>query len=346
MVVLLVVNFCPVRKIRLVKSRELDRLNFPDVYRYKVIAHVHTEFSFDSLGKPSDIKKAMEENGIDFVFITDHNNDDYRYFEDGKTFAGVEKNTSDGRLLLLGGILPVISHPHNFDFEHYRWKGEFKEGYLYEFIDIKDVIVWNKFKTGIKLITNIAIYPLTRRITYKWNCLIPVEKWRNLYYTRAKHQNVIGGVDIHVKFVYQEKTHGVLIPSYREGFKWVVNVLYSRERLASKEDILNALKNGNLYISLNHNFIDVWAEDTEGIKLLGEEVCVGGKICVKLPARNMICRIFKDNQEVFTTRDKDVVFLANEAGKYWLEVYEYDFRVSNVYFGFRPVVITNSFWVV
>ncbi|EDP73967.1 PHP domain-containing protein, partial [Hydrogenivirga sp. 128-5-R1-1] len=94
-----------------------------NINKYKVIAHIHTQFSFDSLGKPSDIKKAMEENDIDFVFITDHNNDDYKYFENDRVFAGIEINTESGRLLKLGNKLPVISHPNNFEFEHYKWKG-------------------------------------------------------------------------------------------------------------------------------------------------------------------------------------------------------------------------------
>lgn len=317
-----------------------------EIKYYKVVAHVHTQFSFDSLGKPSDIKKAMEENGIDFVFITDHNNDDYRYFEDDKVFAGVEKNTPDGRVLLLGGELPVISHPHNFDFEHYRWKGEFKKGYLYEFIDPKDVIVWNKFKTAIKLLVNLLIYPLTRRITHKWNCLIPMEKWRYLYFNRAKDLNIIGGLDLHVKFVYQEKTHGVLIPSYRDGFSWVINVVCARDNIRNKEDILKAIRDGNLYISLNQNFVDIWAEDEEGLKLLGENIKKSAKICMKLPKKKLISMVFKDGQKVLITKENSFQIQLKESGKYWIEIYEYDFRILNLYFGFRPVVITNSFWVV
>lgn len=346
LVILVLINFCPVKKLKVAHHVDANISQYPEIFRYMVIVHVHTQFSFDSLGKPSDIKKAMEENNIDFVFITDHNNDNYRYFENDRVFAGVEKNTSDGRLLLLGGRLPVISHPHNFDFEHYKWKGEFKQGYLYEFIDLKDVIVWNKFKTAIKLLANIIIYPLTRRITYKWNCLIPMEKWRNLYYSRAKHLSIIGGLDFHVKFVYQEKTHGVLIPSYTDGFKWVANVVYSKKKIENKDEILQALHNGNLYISINKNFIDIWAEDSDGIKLVGENLKKGGKVYVKLPCGKFVCRIFKDGEEFFTTNNHSFQVKLEESGKYWLEVYEYDFRVFGIYVGFRPVVITNSFWVV
>lgn len=287
----------------------------------------------------------MEENGIDFVFITDHNNDDYRFFEDDRIFPGIEKNTPDGRLLLLGNEIPVISHPNNFEFEHYRWKGEFRKDHLYEIIDPKDAIVWNKFKTGLKLLKNILLYPLTRNITHKWNCLIPIDEWRRLYYQRAKELNVIGGLDLHVKFVYQEKTHGILIPSYKAGFKWVVNIVYSKEKISNKEKLLKSIKDGNLYICLNQNFMQVWAEDEDGIKMVGESVKPGGFISVRLPKKKYISKIFKDCIEVCTTKKSSFRFKLQQSGRYWIEVYEYDFRVFNLFFGFRPVIITNSFRV-
>ncbi|MCX7759632.1 MAG: PHP domain-containing protein [Hydrogenothermaceae bacterium] len=328
------------------KNDNLNRtINSEKLYRYKVITHVHTQFSFDSLGKPSDIKKAMEENGIDFVFITDHNNDDYKYFEDEKIFAGVEKNTPDGRLLLLGNSLEVISHPHNFDFDHYKWQGEFKEGYLYEFIDPKDVIVWNKVKTGLILLKNLFLYPFMRNITRKWNCLIPIDKWRELYYTRAKNLNIIGGLDLHVKFVYQEKTHGILIPSYKAGFKWLINIVYSRTPLKSKEEVLKSLKKGNLYLSINQNFVDIFGEDIEGIKLIGENIKKGGKICIEIPQKNRLVKLIKDNVEIFITNRNQVEYNLDSTGQYWIEIYEYDFKIFNIYFGVRPVIITNSFRV-
>lgn len=344
--ILLYVNFYPVRVVKLSSVEAKDNKETKPSFRvYKVVAHVHTQFSFDSLGKPSDIKKAMEENGVDFVFITDHNNDEYRFFEDERIFAGVEKNTREGRLLLLANQIPVISHPHNFEFEHYRWKGEFKQNHLYEFIDPKDVIVWNKFKTGLALLKNILIYPFTMDITYKWNCLIPIDKWRKLYFDRAKDLKIVGGLDLHVKFVYQEKTHGVLIPSYRAGFRWLVNMVYCKEILSSKDDVLNSLKNGNLYLSINQNIVDIWVKDDEGYKILGEKVKSGGRMFVILPDKKRVSRVFKDNHEILTTDRREFQLELSEKGKYWLEVYEYDFRVLNLFFGFRPVIITNSFTV-
>ncbi|MGB9767141.1 MAG: PHP domain-containing protein [Sulfurihydrogenibium sp.] len=337
-------EFRPIKVVKLDKHTE-EAFKPVNLYRYNVITHIHTQFSFDSLGKPSDIKKAMEENNIDFVFITDHDNTNYSYFEDEKIFAGIEKNTPDGRLLLLGNKLPVISHPHNFDFEHYRWKGEFKEGYLYEFIDPKDVIVWNKLLTGLTLIKNLFIYPITRRIVHKWNSLIPIDRWRNLYFTRAKKLNIIGGLDLHVKFVYQERTHGILIPSYRDGFKWLVNRVYSKKPLNTKDEVLESLANGNLYLAINQKFIDIYAEDKEGIKLLGECVRLGGKFYVKT-FKKSVSVLYCDGYAILKTDKQEFSYKPEKEGDYHLEVYEYDFKILNIYFGFRPVIITNKFKVV
>ncbi|WP_207145065.1 PHP domain-containing protein [Persephonella atlantica] len=345
--ILLYLEFRPFRNIK-IKEEECKKLDkeLEGIKKYSVIVHIHTQFSFDSLGKPSDIKKAMEENGIDFVFVTDHDNDDYRFFEYGQIFAGIEKNTPEGRLLLLGNTLPVISHPNNFEFEHYRWKGEFKKDYLYEIINIKDGVVWNKALSIISLVKNLILLPFTRNILHKWNALIPLEKWVRLYFARAKGLKLVGGLDLHVKLVYQEHTHGILIPSYRSGFKWLVNRVYSRRPITEKEDILKALKNGNLFLSLKQTEGDFWGEFEGEVYLPGEKI-------PKETALNCMCEKSKtvkllkyENIPVVITEKGSFSYTAEREGFYHFEVYEYDFKIGSIYFGFRPVIITNPFEVV
>ncbi|MDQ7056518.1 MAG: hypothetical protein Q9M89_08745 [Persephonella sp.] len=191
LVALFILLYLEFRPFKVLRKREENSYRKADVKpenlkKYSVIVHIHTQFSFDSLGKPSDIKKAVEENSTDFVFVTDHDNDDYRFFEDSQIFAGIEKNTPEGRLLLLGNRLPVISHPNNFEFEHYRWKGEFRKDYLYEIINIKDGVVWNKVLSIMSLVKNIVLLPITRNILHKWNALIPLEKWVRLLLCKSK----------------------------------------------------------------------------------------------------------------------------------------------------------------
>lgn len=337
-------EFYPYKILRL-KENGLLEDKFPNVNlkKYKVIAHIHTQFSFDSLGKPSDIKKAMEINNIDFVFVTDHNNDDYKYFEDNKIFAGIEINTENGRLLKLGNILPVISHPNNFEFEHYKWKGDFKEGYLYELIDIKDMVVWSKLKTGLKLLKNILIYPFTLNVIRKWNALIPLEKWIDLYWERASHLKIIGGLDLHIKFVYQEHTHGILIPSYKSGFKWLVNYIITDKEIKTKEEVLQELKKGRSFLVLNHKFGDIFIKNNNKFYFLGDEIPEKATFFVKFKDKKLVKILKKDNKPILITEKNQFSYKLNEKGKYHLEVYEYDFKIFNFYFGFRPTGITN--WI-
>ncbi len=340
-------DFRPFKYINKKENKlESTGLNFPEnINKYKVIVHIHTEFSFDSLGKPSDIKKAMEVNGIDYVFVTDHNNMDYKYFEDDKIFAGIEKNTDDGRLLLLGGELPVISHPNNFEFEHYKWKGEFKKDYLYELIIPKDAIVWNKALTLATLFKNLILFPFIRTLVRKWTSLIPYDKWLDLYFTRARGENIIGGLDLHIKLVLQERTHGILIPSYKSGFKWVCNQVYSRKELKTKGDVLNALKNGNLFISLNWNFGDFFGEKNGEYFIPGENIEEGTNLVCKFNRKKTLKILKYENKPVIITHEHNFQYKVKDKGFYHFEVFEYDFKIGNLYFGFRPVIITNFFKV-
>ncbi len=347
---ILLMDFRPVRKLNFLEKNLIPNLKTkpPVLNYYNVIIHIHTQFSFDSLGKPSDIKKAMEVNSIDFVFITDHDNTDFKYFETENISAGIEINTEEGRLLLLDNKLPVISHPNNFEFEHYRWKGEFKRDYLYELINVKDAIVWKKSLSILTVLKNLLLLPLTKNPYRKWNSLLPLEKWVELYYQRAKGLKIIGGLDHHVKFVYQEHTNGVLIPSYISGFKWVLNKVYSKKTLNGKEDILEELKKGNNFIFLNKYEALIWIEKDKNIYLNEDKIPKNSYInCDVLTKEIKSIKVLKrDNKPVLITDKNSFSYLLNEVGAYHLEIYEYDFKIGNIFFGFRPVGITNIFEVV
>jgi len=336
----------PVKKIKKQEKELSDKAEIPgNIHRYNVAIHIHTQFSRDSLGKPSDIKKAMEVNCIDYAFITDHDNDNFKFFEDEKTVTGVEKNTPSGRLLLLGNKIPVISHPNNFEFEHYRWKGKFKEDHLYEIINIKDGIVWNKSLTVATLIKNILLWPFTRNLLRKWNSLIPLETWSKLYTERAKKLKIIGGLDIHIKAVYQEHTHGILIPSYINGFRWLINKVYSKKPIKNKESIIEAIQNGNLYISINNFEGDFICKKDDKFFLPGEIIPLNSTLNVSVKKRKTVKFVKKDGIPIKVTEKEKFSLKLSEEGFYHVEIYEYDFKIGNIYFGVRPVAITNSFEV-
>ncbi|SNR69874.1 phosphoesterase [Desulfurobacterium atlanticum] len=336
----------PIKRLKKLEKGLSYKVKIPqNIYRYNVAIHIHTQFSRDSLGKPSDIKKAMEVNAIDYAFITDHDNDNYKFFEDERTITGVEKNTPSGRLLLLGNKIPVISHPNNFEFDHYRWKGEFKEDHLYEIINIKDAIVWNKPLTIATLIKNIFFWPFTRNLLRKWNSLIPLETWSKLYTERAKKLKIIGGLDIHIKAVYQEHTHGILIPSYINGFRWLINKIYSRKPIKNKESIMKAIANGNLYLSIEGFEGDFLCTKNGKVFLPGEKVPSGSILNISAKKKKTLKMIKKDGNPIKITDKPAFTFKLEDEGFYHVEVFEYDFRLGNLYFGFKPVAITNYFEV-
>ncbi len=346
-ILVLILEFRPVKKVYLKGEIKPVVEGSPEsLKKYRIISHIHTQFSFDSLGKPSDIKKAAEENKIDYVFVTDHDNEDYRFFEDKNIFAGTEVNTPEGRMLFLGGSLPVISHPNNFEFDHYIWKGEFKKEYLYEIINIKDAVVWKKSLSIIYLLKNILILPLTRNILHKWNVLVPLDKWVNLYFSRARGLRIIGGLDLHVKLVYQEHTHGILIPSYRKGFKWLINIGYSKKRLENKEDVLNLLKEGKIFLSIKDTDADFWGFDGRDVYTFWEKMPSGSFLNCRIKKDKILVVLKWENNPVVITEEKEFSFKTENEGLYHFEVYEYDFKIGDRYLGVRPLIITNMFEVV
>ena len=350
LIFILLLDLRPIKRLSISENKliQQNKGNPENLNFYNVIIHIHTEFSFDSLGKPLDIKKAMEVNNIDYVFITDHDNTDFKYFATDRISAGIEINTENGRVLLLDNKLPVISHPNNFEFEHYRWKGEFNENYLYELVNVKDAIVWKKWLSILTALKNLFLLPFTRNPYRKWNSLLPLEKWVNLYYERAKGLKIIGGLDHHVKFVYQEHTHGVLIPSYISGFKWVVNRVYSDKKLNNKGEILEEISKGNNFVFLNQFEALIWVEKDNKLYLNSDNIPLNSSMNCKILTKNLkTVKILKRNNKPILITDKDIFFYnLDKTGSYHIEIYEYDFKIGNIFVGFRPVGLTNIFEVV
>jgi hypothetical protein len=69
----------PLRWVKAIPADQLPQ-KLPKLYVYSYQVHIHTQFSYDSLGKPEDIFNAMEAEDIDFALITDHDNDHFKNF--------------------------------------------------------------------------------------------------------------------------------------------------------------------------------------------------------------------------------------------------------------------------
>jgi len=281
------------------------------------VVHIHTCFSYDSLGKPEEVQKAAEELSVEKVFITDHDREDLDRYLVGfeRLVPGYEYQDPDyGRLLKLQmGRYTVIAHPNNGKKELYRWRGKFERDFYYELVDLKDVLYstpsWLKFYFSLRFL---ILYPLSGlRALDCFPKLIPLERWINLYLKRTKGElKVIGGLDIHVKFTFWEKAKRFFsFPSYRWAFYLLQNVSY-------EGGVDKSLNEGNFYLSFCLNRFNF---DRSYIGFEGKYL------------------FFNHFEEGFRVNDCGRV----EEKTRVVSVYSYTFRVGNLYFGLKPVAVFN-----
>ncbi len=241
--------------LRWVKAIPVDQLpqKLPKLYVYSYQVHIHTQFSYDSLGKPEDIYSAMEAEGIDFALITDHDNDRFKHFCNHRCLAGVERKEGERGLLgdlLEIGSLKVIAHPFK---EKYRWKLE-RDGYFLELIDLKDALLEDKGKLFFFIFGTVLLYPfLKKRALEPLKKVLPVEKYVQRYMQEGWKNPVLVGLDHHTKVYIREVGIRFLFPSYEHSFYLMRNLLISQKPVNSAEELTSALRSGLNLISFQRN---------------------------------------------------------------------------------------------
>ncbi|NPB04854.1 MAG: hypothetical protein GXO08_00500 [Aquificae bacterium] len=281
------------------------------------VLHVHTQFSYDSLGKPEELEEAARRLGISRVFITDHENDLFKEVVKPASrdlfSVGVEfQDPRYGRLLALGNGLFVVAHPNHGKKDEYRWRGNYPENFLYELVDLKDALVRANPLVKLHLAVRfLLLYPLLglRALDY-FPRLVPVKDWVLLYLERTGgRMPVAGGLDHHVKFSFWEKPKKSLsFPPYLWSFYLLQNRTFGDE----PEE---ALKRGRLYLSFCG----------ERISLENGRVPVKGKVLTVNFFRNGGIRANLCGRV--------------ERGAAVSVLYRYLFRVKGLFFGLRPAVL-------
>ncbi len=154
--------------------------------------------------------------------------------------------------------------------------------------------------------------------------------WDRLNNKKENIVPAVGGLDAHS---FRIGRHGFLvrISDYLDFFKSLNNIIYLDEPLNSdiskaKEQIINALKNGNSIlvnrrVSKNIN-VEFYAEDKEDKAFVGETIQLGdySKIVAKLPKKATV-RLVHNGVLIYENDTKVLEFDNLEVGKYRLEVY-------------------------
>lgn len=313
----------PIRRIK-AKSLGLLPYKLPSLYLYSFEIHLHSQFSYDSLGKPEDILDFAKTEEIDYVITTDHDNDYIKYFADHRLIAGIERKVLGEGGSILGDLLlvddiRVVAHPFK---EKYRWKMDLPEDYLFELIDLKDALLERK-----DLLFSHLPYILIKgffSINYALEAikkLIPVEKYALLYLSMGIKNPIVGGLDHHVKVYIREVGVRFLFPHYKHSFRLMRNFLISEERVESKEDFLKQLKKGHTVISFSKKPTLYWKEE--------------GKIKIYPSERCLLIRYSREGVEAY----KGSYFEMEQVGTSLFLAYTYKFQWSNFYFGLKPLFI-------
>lgn len=321
---LIFVELYPIKKVK-TKSFSLLPSKLPNLYIYSFQTHLHSQYSYDSLGKPEDIIDSAKKEDIDYVLVTDHDNDHIKYFADGRLIAGMEKKVlgKDGQIigdLLLIEDVKVVAHPFK---EKYRWRIDLPEDYLFELIDLKDALFERKglmfFFLPYILMRAVFSVDLALEAIKK---LIPVEKYALLYLAMGIKNPLIGGLDHHVKIYIKEVGIRFLFPHYRHSFKIMRNFLISEERIESKEEFLRHLKKGKVIISFSKKPTLYWRE--------------GGKLKIYSSEKCLLLQHTEEGQKAY----RGSYFEVESKGSINLFLaYTYRFRWSDFYFGLKPLFI-------
>lgn len=313
----------PLRWVKAIPADQLPQ-KLPKLYVYSYQVHIHTQFSYDSLGKPEDIFNAMEAEDIDFALITDHDNDHFKHFCNHRCLAGVERKI-DGEKGSLGdlleiGSLKVIAHPFK---EKYRWKLE-RDGYFLELIDLKDALLEDKGKFFFFLFGTVLLYPfLKKRALELLKKVLPVEKYAQRYMQEGWKNPVLGGLDYHTKVYVREVGIRFLFPSYEHSFYLMRNLLISQKPVNSAEELTNALRSGLSLISFQRKPFLAYVEE--------------GKLRLLAPCGPLLVAHLTEKGRDFYLGENLILPLAEGRNVY--VCFSYAFKLGRLYLGLKPAAV-------
>ncbi len=322
---LLLAELYPVRFLKAEKVNKTGFSDLPPLYLYSFELHIHTQFSYDSLGKPEDLIRASKEEDIDFVITTDHENDHIKNFAGGNIIAGKEIKITDEKGRILGDLLEVqdirvVAHPFK---EKYRWRLPLPEDYLFEIIDLKDALLERKWMLFLLLPHVILRGLISINLALDFlKGLVDIRRYALMYLNMGVKNPVVAGLDHHVKVYVREVGIRFLFPNYLHSFRILRNFLITTKRVKDSESFLRELKQGSILISFSKKPTVFWKE-AHTIKILPPTNC-------------LLCLLREKGEEFY----RGSYFEINiPSGRSLLLGYTYKFRLWRFYFGLAPLFL-------
>ncbi len=319
----------PLKRVgRAILSDEL--VEPPETFVYSYVLHIHTQFSYDSLGKPEDVIRVRDALGIDYAVVTDHDSDAIRWFADERLIAGreVKLNDGEGRLqgdLLEIGDLKVVAHHFR---GKYRWRLEKSRDLLFELVDLRDALLERKRTLVLYLLSSFILYPFLKdRVISGVAKLVDTRSYARRYLSEGWRSKIVGGLDHHVKVYIREVRRRVMIPAYEHSFSIMRNFVLSPFPVRGKDDLIRAIREGTNVISFSDKPSFVWS--------------TGRSIRACSPFSNTYMVLISDRLEEREILGPNLSLHDLERGYYIILGYTYTFRFGRMLFGVRPLFVSD-----
>jgi hypothetical protein len=329
--------------------------------------HNHTKYSYDSKAPLEKVIKAARENDLDYFTITDHRvmkakeDEAYKKEKEIKIIVGCEINDNDNKnhLLVFGSDRIITGSDAQYYTKEYMRenattfvahpieKRACDEFATYEWTDLENsnfngLEIWNymsQWISKLKIKRNGLFLVLMPNLVVRKPFKEILEYWDKLNIAGLR-KSAIGSVDAHEQ---QHKVFGINIRflGHKFLFKTIrTNILIPNDKDVTKENIINALANGNSYIvnyrcGIPYNFY-AGISDKKNEAIFGEEIKFNEdlKLYYRLPA---ICKVklICNGEVVDSQKDDKGIFKIKSAGNYRLEIYK----------NWRGWIYTNNIYV-
>jgi len=349
---------------------------------FKGVIHVHSFLGGHSTGTFDDIIKAAKQNGLDFVIMTEHPEQDFdtnamtlNDLHGGILFiSGNEVSTGSGdRLLLIPGDksaavtgtqstqavireqrarggLSIVAYPAEFK----SWLEQ----------DYDGVEVYNLFTNARRLnplvgffdgLWSYSTYPDLMFATFYERPSQGLQSWDNAAITGRRKLIGIAGNDAHANVGLSlndaagRQVVALHLDPYERSFRVVrTHVLLGPDQPLSRESLLGALASGHCYMSVDlfadPSGFNFTAENNSEMKGMGDEIGLGGgvKLTVTSPLPSRIL-LFRDGAKIQEESGTSrKEFGVTQAGIYRVEVYLSQLPKPA---GDEPWIISNPIYV-
>ncbi len=336
-------------------------------FKYKGVIHIHS-LNSDGSGDIEGISKAAKKAGLSWIIVTDHNYFDTQegIYNDVYVIKGEEispKNENHYIALNINNKIEPNENPQIYIDEVRKQNGfgfavhpdEFKErNNKYPPINWNKnftpdgIEIWNWFSCWGDKLNSKNIFTLAFSYLFKHRLISKAPQkslqwWDELNSKKQAIIPAIGGVDAHALKVKKYFLPFIIFP-YKSMFKTINNVITLKEPLSddfkiAKEQIINAIKNGNNTI-INRHILNVIPniEISNSLKTAhcGEILNLDKKTYLKVNVnKKALIKVILNGRELYKCVAKKCDLLLTQIGKYRVEIH-----INNKGFAYsNPIIV-------